>query len=77
MRTTKLPNVTTTGCEKLYREQVSSVAQREQLDQALDYVRDGDTFTVTKLESPCLSASVKVSPRSSVKGAKRALCPKG
>ena len=25
-------------------EQVSSIAQREQLELALDYVRDGDTF---------------------------------
>ena len=32
------------------REQVSSVAQREQLEAALDYVREGDTFTVTKLD---------------------------
>src|SRR4051812_26326068 len=38
------------GCEKIFKEQVSSVAQREQLEQALDYVRDGDTFTVTKLD---------------------------
>jgi Resolvase, N terminal domain len=29
-------------------EQVSSVAQREQLEGAMGYVRDGDTFTVTK-----------------------------
>jgi hypothetical protein len=31
-------------------EQVSSIAQREQLEAALDYVREGDTFTVTKLD---------------------------
>ena len=37
------------GCDKIFREQVSSVAQREQLEAALDYVREGDTFTVTKL----------------------------
>ena len=29
---------------------MSSVAQREQLELALDYVREGDTFTVTKLD---------------------------
>jgi DNA invertase Pin-like site-specific DNA recombinase len=29
---------------------VSSVAQREQLELALDYVREGDTFIVTKLD---------------------------
>jgi DNA invertase Pin-like site-specific DNA recombinase len=38
------------GCGKIFAEQVSSVAQREQLELALDYVRDGDTFTVTKLD---------------------------
>jgi DNA invertase Pin-like site-specific DNA recombinase len=35
------------GCEKVFREQVSSVGQREA---ALDYVRDGDGFVVTKLD---------------------------
>ena len=38
------------GCDKIFREQVSSVAEREQLEAALDYVREGDTFTVTKLD---------------------------
>src|ERR1700735_5516363 len=38
------------GCDKIFREQLSSVAQREQLEAALDYVREGDTFTVTKLD---------------------------
>jgi DNA invertase Pin-like site-specific DNA recombinase len=38
------------GCEKVFREQVSSVAKRDQLDAALDYVRDGDAFIVTKLD---------------------------
>ena len=38
------------GCDKIFGEQVSSVAQREQLEAALDYVREGDTFTVTKLD---------------------------
>jgi DNA invertase Pin-like site-specific DNA recombinase len=38
------------GCEKVYQEQVSSVATRAELDAALDYVREGDTFMVTKLD---------------------------
>ena len=38
------------GCDKIFAEQVSSVAQREQLELALDYVREGDTFIVTKLD---------------------------
>ncbi len=40
-----------TGCtEKLYSEQTSSVGPRPQLDAALDFVRDGDTLIVTRLD---------------------------
>jgi DNA invertase Pin-like site-specific DNA recombinase len=38
------------GCDKLFIEQVSSIGKRPQLDAALDYVRDGDTLLVTKLD---------------------------
>ena len=38
------------GCKRTFVEQVSSVVQREQLEQALDYVREGDQFVVTKLD---------------------------
>jgi DNA invertase Pin-like site-specific DNA recombinase len=38
------------GVEKLFSEQVSSVAQRPQLAAALDFVREGDVFVVTKLD---------------------------
>jgi DNA invertase Pin-like site-specific DNA recombinase len=38
------------GCERIFREQVSSIGQRDHLEQALDYVREGDTFAVTKLD---------------------------
>ena len=38
------------GCEKIFAEQVSSVAERRQLEAALDYVREGDQFAVTKLD---------------------------
>jgi DNA invertase Pin-like site-specific DNA recombinase len=38
------------GCDKLFIEQVSSVGKRQQLDAVLDYVRDGDTLIVTKLD---------------------------
>jgi DNA invertase Pin-like site-specific DNA recombinase len=38
------------GCEKVFSEQVSSVAARAQLDLALDFVREGDVFVVTKLD---------------------------
>lgn len=38
------------GCKKVFAEQVSSVAQREQLEAAIDYLRDGDSLVVTKLD---------------------------
>jgi DNA invertase Pin-like site-specific DNA recombinase len=38
------------GCDKLFIEQVSSVGKRQQLDAALDYVREGDTLIITKLD---------------------------
>jgi DNA invertase Pin-like site-specific DNA recombinase len=36
------------GCEKLFAERVSSVAHRDRLEAALDFVREGDTLVVTK-----------------------------
>lgn len=38
------------GCEKLFFEQVSSVAARPQLDACLGFLREGDTLIVTKLD---------------------------
>ncbi|WP_425091086.1 recombinase family protein [Tropicimonas sp. S265A] len=40
------------GCEKVFIEQVSSVdlGAREKLAEALDYIREGDTLVVTKLD---------------------------
>jgi len=38
------------GCTKLFEEQVSSVAEREQLKAALDYLREGDVLIATKLD---------------------------
>jgi DNA invertase Pin-like site-specific DNA recombinase len=38
------------GCDKVFAEQVSSVATREKLSQALDYIREGDVLVVTKLD---------------------------
>src|SRR5258706_14332295 len=38
------------GCNRVFAEQVSSVAQRDQLEAAVDYLRDGDVLVVTKLD---------------------------
>jgi DNA invertase Pin-like site-specific DNA recombinase len=40
----------TAGCERLFAEQVSSVAKRDQLAAALDFVRDGDKLIVARLD---------------------------
>ena len=38
------------GCEKVYTEQVSSLAERDQLDAALGAVRADDKLVVSKLD---------------------------
>ena len=38
------------GCDKVFSEQVSSVADRARLTAALEYIREGDTLVVTKLD---------------------------
>ncbi len=38
------------GAAKLYTEQISSIGKRKELDAALDFLREGDTFVVTKLD---------------------------
>ena len=36
-------------CQKIFREQTSSVGIRPQLDEALEFMREGDVLVVTKL----------------------------
>jgi DNA invertase Pin-like site-specific DNA recombinase len=36
--------------DRIYKEQVSSVQKRDELEAALDYIRDGDTLIVSKLD---------------------------
>jgi DNA invertase Pin-like site-specific DNA recombinase len=38
------------GCQKVFKEQVSSVGERAQLQSALEFIREGDTLVVTKLD---------------------------
>lgn len=42
--------LTAIGCDRLYDEQISSVASRGALRAAMDYAREGDTLVVTKLD---------------------------
>lgn len=46
----QVKRLTEAGCEKLFKEQVSSVGQRDQLAGVLDFIREGDTLVVTKLD---------------------------
>jgi DNA invertase Pin-like site-specific DNA recombinase len=52
-------DLTAAGCEKIFREQVSSVdiTNREQLALALEFIREGDTLVVTKLDRLARSIS--------------------
>jgi len=38
------------GCEKVFEEQTSATGDRARLTAALDYLREGDTLVVTKLD---------------------------
>jgi DNA invertase Pin-like site-specific DNA recombinase len=38
------------GCEEFFSERVSSVAERQKLDDCLKFIRKGDTVVVTKLD---------------------------
>ncbi len=48
----QLRDLTAAGCEKVFEEQVSSVdvAARAKLAEAVEFVREGDTLMVTKLD---------------------------
>src|SRR5438309_10852860 len=46
----QIRDLTAAGCEKIFTEQVSAVGKRPQLEAALDFIREGDTLTVTRLD---------------------------
>ena len=46
----QLVEMETYGCERTFKEQVSAVASRGELDRAIDMLRDGDKLVVTKLD---------------------------
>jgi DNA invertase Pin-like site-specific DNA recombinase len=49
--TAQLRDLESAGCTKVFREELSSVAKtRPQLEAALEWVREGDTLVVTKLD---------------------------
>ncbi|QGY00075.1 recombinase family protein [Roseovarius faecimaris] len=56
---TQLEELKKAGCDKVFEEQVSSVdiKARTQLDAAIEYIREGDTLVVTKLDRLARSVS--------------------
>jgi DNA invertase Pin-like site-specific DNA recombinase len=46
----QIADLNAAGVEKMFKEQVSSVGARAQLEAALDFCREGDTLVVTKLD---------------------------
>jgi len=69
----QLRDLQAAGCEKVFKEQVSSVdtTAREQLDAALDFVREGDHLVVTKLDRLARSVAhlVEIKGRLAERGA--------
>jgi DNA invertase Pin-like site-specific DNA recombinase len=59
------------GCEKIFSEQVSAVGKRPQLEAAFDFIREGDTLLVTKLDRLARSTQhlLEVADRVKSKGA--------
>jgi DNA invertase Pin-like site-specific DNA recombinase len=53
----QIKSLKTAGCEKVFAEQVSSVAERERLAAAVEYARKGDVLVVTKLDRLARSVS--------------------
>lgn len=58
------------GAEKLFRENVSSVAPHKQLESAIEFAREGDTLVVTKIDRSARSVrhSCEITDRLQAKG---------
>jgi DNA invertase Pin-like site-specific DNA recombinase len=63
-------DLTAAGAERIFTEQVSSLALRPQLDAAIDFARQGDVLMVTKLDRLARSTAdlLKLVDRLEVKG---------
>jgi DNA invertase Pin-like site-specific DNA recombinase len=58
------------GAEKVFSERLSAIAKRDQLEQALEFCRDGDVLIVTKLDRLARSMAdvVSITSRLNYKG---------
>jgi len=59
------------GCEKIFSEQISAIGKRQQLEAAIDFIREGDTLVVTKLDRLARSTQhlLEIAERVQAKGA--------
>jgi len=67
----QLRDLKAAGCSKIFKEEISSVAtKRPELERCLDYVREGDTLIVTKLDRLARSVAdlVAITARAKAKG---------
>jgi DNA invertase Pin-like site-specific DNA recombinase len=46
----QLRDLAAAGCEKVFTEKVSAIGTRAQLEASIDFIREGDTLVVTKLD---------------------------
>ncbi len=53
----QIKELASVGCEKIFSEQISSIAVRPQLKAAIDFVREGDRLVVTKIDRLARSVS--------------------
>jgi DNA invertase Pin-like site-specific DNA recombinase len=53
----QLKELAAAGCEKIFKEQVSSVAVRAQLQASIDFLREGDVLVITKIDRLARSVS--------------------
>ena len=59
------------ACDKVFTDKMSSVKQRQGLDEAINYLREGDCLVVWKLDRLCRSLPdlIKISEQIKAKGA--------
>jgi DNA invertase Pin-like site-specific DNA recombinase len=70
----QLRDLLAAGCTKTFQEEISSVANRRQeLERALEYVREGDVLIVTKLDRLARSVADLVEITATLKGKRVAL----
>ena len=67
----QLRDIRSAGCEKIFHEQISSVEKRPQLEACLDFIREGDTLVVSKLDRLARSTQhlLEIAERVKSKGA--------